>query len=193
MTKDEFAFMSNTFATVRHNYTVDDAELIINPAKCGDFTKLTDRLKELTKKGYIVDMPDSAVGDYIITHEFAHTLLNMEQPLNNKTNWVNADYDKIRKVRKEIDAVYREYKTEVRDITARLKADEFEVLTTLDEEAFKRAKKSADELKTVKLSNYSLESADEFIAESFVNERLGTKSNSYSKRVVEILDRNFKR
>ena len=193
MTKDEFAFMSKTFATVRHNYTVDSAELIINPAKCNDFTKLTDRLKELTKKGYIVDIPDSAVGEYIITHEFAHTLLNIEQPLNNKTNWVNADYDKIRKARKEIDVVYREYKAEVRDITTRLKADELEVLTTFDEEAFKRAKKSADELKTVKLSDYSLESADEFIAESFANERLGTKPNSYSKRVVEILDRNFKR
>lgn len=193
MTKEEFAFKSNTFAFARHNYEMDSAELVINSAKCGDFSKLTGRLKELTKKGYMVDVPDSAVGEYIITHEFAHTLIDMVSPLNNKRNWVNADYGKIRKARKELDVVYREYKTEVEEVTTRHKANEFEAITTFDENAWKRATESAAELKAVKLSDYSLESSDEFIAEAFVNERLGTKSNKYAKRVVEILDKNFKR
>lgn len=192
MSKNEFMIHGNSFAFVKHDYTVDSAELIINPAKCADITKLTDKIKELSEYGYCVRIADDAAEKYIITHEFAHTLLNMEQPLNKKTNWLNADYDKIKKVRKEIQAVYDEYMAHVKVLTEKQKEAELAAMLSLDEAAWKEAEMRMEELDAVKLSDYSLENADEFLAEAFTNEKIGTVPNEYSKRVVDILDKYFK-
>lgn len=192
MNKNEFMFHGNSFAFVKHDYTVDSAELIINPAKCADITKLTDRIKELSEYGYCVRIADDAAEKYIITHEFAHTLLNMEQPLNKKTNWLNADYDKIKKARKEIQAVYDEYMEHVKVLTEKQKEAELAALLNSDEVAWKEAEKRVKELDAVKISDYSLESVDEFLAEAFTNEKIGTVPNEYSKRTVDILDKYFK-
>ena len=192
MTKDEFVMNSNSFAYVVHNYSVDSAELVINPAKCKDIGQLTDRIKELSQNGYCVKIPDEAAGKYVATHEFAHTLLNLEQPLNKKTNWLNADYGKITKARNEIKEVYEQYMAEVEAITAKQKKAEFTAMTTFDEAAWKAAADLTAELNAVKLSNYSLESADEFLAEAFANEKIGTTPNKYSKQVIDILDKHFK-
>ena len=191
MTKEE-AMGNPNFASVFHSYSTDSAELIINPIKCKDVGKLADRIREHSKNGYCASIPDEAAEKYIATHEFAHTLLNLEQPLSNKTNWVNADYAKIKKVRKEVVSVYDEYMNAVRDISERQKKAELAALTTFDETAWKEAAELASELKRVKISNYSLESADEFMAEAFANEKIGTTSNEYARRVLDILDKNFK-
>ena len=192
MTKDEFVMNSNSFAYVVHNYSVDSAELVINPAKCKDIGQLTDRIKELSQNGYCVKIPDEAAGKYVATHEFAHTLLNLEQPLNKKTNWLNADYGKITKARNEIKEVYEQYMAEVEAITTKQKKAEFTAMTTFDEAAWKEAADLTAELNAVKLSNYSLESADEFLAEAFANEKIGTTPNKYSEQVIDILDKYFK-
>lgn len=192
MTKDEFVMKRNSFAYVVHNYSVDSAELVINPTKCKDIVKLTDRIKELSQNGYCVKIPDEAAGKYVATHEFAHTLLNLDQPLNKKANWMNADYDKITKARNEIKEVYEQYMDEVEAITAKQKEVEFEAMTTFDESAWKKAADLTAELNSVKLSNYSIESADEFLAEAFANEKIGITPNKYSEQVIDILDKYFK-
>ena len=191
MTKEEV--LSDSFAFVSHQYTVDSAELVINPLKCGNVDKLTERVKELSKKGYCAKIPDAVADRYIATHEFAHTLLNIEQPLSNKTNWLNADYAKIKKARKEILSVYGDYMEEVQALTKKYKALELEAIMSVEESTWKAAEVAKQSLRSVKLSNYSLESADEFLAESFANERLGVSSNPYARKVVDILDKYFKR
>ena len=133
------------------------------------------------------------VDQYIPTHEFAHTLLNMEQPLSNKTNWLKADYGKIKKARKEIRSVYDKYMEEVGNLTKKFKALELEAITTMQETTWKAAEEAKKALSSVKLSDYSLTNADEFLAESFANEKIGISSNPYAKEVVEILDKYFKR
>lgn len=194
MTKNEALGHGSSFAFVTHNYTVDSAELVINPAKCKDLTKMTDRIKELSEYGYCVKIPDEVAGKYIVTHEFAHTLINLEQPLKNSTNWLGADYGKIKKARKEINSVYEEYLAEVKQLTQVCKETELKILVGGDssEEAWKAARKATEELNAVKLSNYSLQSADEFMAEAFANEKIGVSSNPYSKAVLDILDKYFK-
>lgn len=192
MTKDE-ALGNPSFAFVSHNYTVDSAELVINPLKCKDIHGLTDRIKELSKNGYCARIPDEVAEKYIATHEFAHTLLNIDQPLKNSTNWVGADYGKLKKARKEVESVYEKYLKEVKEITEKQKKYEFDALMSMDEVAWKKASEYAEELRSVKISNYSLESVDEFMAESFANEKIGTTSNKYGKEVLEILDKYFKR
>ena len=172
MTKDEFMTHGDSFAYVSHNYTVDSAELVINPTKCKDINKMIDRIKELSENGYCVKIPDELADKYVATHEFAHTLLNMEQKLSNKTNWLNADYDKIKKARKEIASIYDDYMKEVQQLT--VKRDSFNDIlfdfnstTEQMEEAGKQWEKYDDLLNEIKLSEYSLMNADEFMAEAF--------------------------
>ena len=192
MTKNEFVGNGSSFAFVSHDYTVDSAELVINPAKCKDLGELTDRIKELSKRGYCVKIPDEVAGKYVATHEFAHTLINLEQPLKNSTNWLGADYGKIRKARKEINAVYESYMSEVEKLTKAKKTAEFLAMTEITEESWKATSDAIAALNAVKLSDYSLQSADEFMAEAFANEKIGVSSNPYSKAVLDILDKYFK-
>lgn len=197
MTREEFKMNGDSFAYVSHNYTVDSAELVINPTKCKDVQKLTERIKELSENGYCAKISEEVADKYVATHEFAHTLINLEQPLKNKTNWVNADYDKIKKVRKEINAVYDDYLKEIQELTE--KRDSFlDGLFDFDnlervEECTEQYNKLDDMLNEIKLSEYSLMNADEFMAEAFANEKIGISSKKHSKKVLEILDKHFKR
>ena len=96
-------------------------------------------------------------------------MMNVKQPLNNKRNWVGADYKKIKKARKEIEVIYEEYIKEVGDLTEKHRKAEFEAITTMDEAKWKEASELAKKLKSVKISNYSMLDPDEFLAESFAN------------------------
>ena len=193
MTRDEFLGNSSNFAFVTHDYTVDSAELVINPAKFNDIEELKRRINDLSQRGYCVKIPASVAEKYIATHEFAHTLINLEQPLSNKTNWLGADYKKLRTARKEILDVYERYMADVADLTAKSKEAGLKAILEASEETWQAAREATEALGRVKLSNYSLESADEFMAEAFTNEKIGVSSNPYSKEVLDILNRYFKR
>lgn len=193
MTKNEFLGKQSSFAFVTHDYTVDSAEFVINPVKCKDIGEMSERIKELSKRGYCVKIPDEVAGKYVATHEFAHTMINLEQPLKNSTNWLGADYGKIKKARKEITGVYEKYMAEVEVLTKKHKDAGFVAITEASEETWKKASEAKEALNAVKLSDYSLESADEFMAEAFANEKLGVASNPYSREVLDILDKYFKR
>ena len=192
MSKEE-AMFNNSFASVTHNYTTDTAEMLINPVKCKDYDKMTERIKELSNKGYCVKIADDSAGQYIATHEFAHGIINIKEPLSNKTNFVNADYAKIKKARKEINEVYDDYIKNVGKAKSELDKYETEALLTGDETAWKKAQEASKAYNNVKISNYSLTNVDEFLAESFANEKIGINSNEYSRRAVAVLDKYFKR
>ena len=198
MTREEFMGLPDAFALVRHNYTVDSAELVINPTKCKDINKLTDRIKILSENGYCVQIPDELAHKYVATHEFAHTMLHMEDKLSNKTNWLNADYDKIKKARKEITSMYDDYLKEVQQLTEKRDSFNdaiFDFNSTVEqmEEASKQWEKYDDLLNEIKLSEYSLENADEFMAEAFTQGKIGVNQSKYSKDVLEVIDKYFKR
>lgn len=200
VTKAEFMQYHNAFAAVTHDYTTDSANLIINVSKCKDMERLTKRIAELADDGYCIAVKKGLESQYVATHEFAHTLINLEQPLKNKTNWVGADYGKIKSARKEIKAIFADYTEEVRQLTVPVKELESKAFDAIIEgdiqkgEALQKQFFAAEEkLKAVKLGEYSLSNADEFMAEAFTNEKIGAKSNPYAKRVVEVLDRYFGR
>lgn len=192
MTKDE-ALGSTAFAKVGHNYEVDNSEMLINPVKCKDASVLADKIKEHRKSGYCINVQEGKELEYVPTHEFAHTLINMKDPLNNKRNWVDADYDKVKTVRKEIEGVYTQYLAEVKPLEEKASAKELEFLETLNMDAGNKAQELYKELRKVKLSDYSLNNSDEFMAEAFTQAKIGTGDNKYSNMVMEIIDRNFKR
>lgn len=192
MTRDE-ALGNTAFAKVGHNYEVDNSEMLINPVKCKDASALADKIKEHRKSGYCINVQEGKELEYVPTHEFAHTLINMKDPLNSKRNWVDADYDKVKTVRKEIEGVYTQYLAEVKPLEEKASAKELEFLETLNMDAGNKAQEFYKELRKVKLSDYSLNNSDEFMAEAFTQAKIGTGDNKYSNMVMEIIDRYFKR
>lgn len=194
--KKEF-FGVEIFATTQHMNAVGQKTLVLNPHKVGNYEKLVDRIKELSSKGYAVKIPEGLEEKYIATHEFAHSLINLS---GNYKNYIGIDVKQMKGIKKEIDSLFDSYKLEVATLENEFKEKELNILytsftTSADE--FKKLRSEAIEarqkLDAVKISKYSLESADEFMAEAFTQEKLSSVSTVYSKKVLEVLDKNFKK
>jgi hypothetical protein len=188
-------FGAKFFATTRHQNSVGIKELILNPHKMDDYDKMIERISELSKTGYCIKIPDDKMGEYVATHEFAHSLIDMESPLK---NYIGMDTKQFTKIRKEIKDTYNEYMDEIstlEDKIKELKKDKafFDFNTSAEEQfaAFKRLEDAQNELATVKLSRYSMENADEFMAEAFAQAKIGSEKGKYSDRVMEVLDKHF--
>lgn len=199
MRKEEYFELSGSFAGVTHNYTVDSAELVINVTKCKDYDKLLERIKALSDDGYCVKVLPEKLDSYVATHEFSHTILNMQNKLNNKKNWVNADYDKIRDARKEIENIYESYINKLSEIDSKVKDYESKIFEYMMDgkeapvEIEKLYNKYYDEYQELIISEYSLANSDEFMAEAFTEAKIGIKKSEYSKKVIEVIDKYFKR
>ena len=197
MTKNEFLGNGDSFAFVTHDYTADSATMVINPSKCKDLTKLTDRIKELSENGYCAKIKPELADQYVVTHEFAHSVLNMPDKLSDKTNWVGADYKKIRAARKEIGEIYDRYAEDVGGLMKKAKELELQTILATDIQEAERLQglfmKADAELGTKKISEYSLANSDEFLAEAFTNERIGTTSNPYGAEVMKVFLKYFGR
>ena len=188
------ALGNQAFAYVIHNYETDHCEMVINPVKCRDTEKMVDRLKQLRDKGYIPKgITDEQLPEYIATHEFGHTLLNMQEKLQNSRNFVGADYDVLRAARREIEAIYGEYVAEVGRIERELKASELDFIMNPTEEAQNKTKKIISEMDGVRISLYSMTNIDEFLAESFAGSRFGATNSPFAKRCMSVLDKYFRR
>ena len=183
---------SSAFATTRTNYENGTAEVLINPLKNKDAATTNARLIELGEKGYAVKVPQARVAEYQPTHEFAHTLVNTQTNYSEKRNFVGVDIQTQKAAQKEITALYDEYRAKVVELERDYKAKELDVImgNAVTPNAAKEAKQLLD---TTKISTYSLENADEFMAEAFVNNKIGSTPNIYADRAVKIIDRYFKR
>lgn len=193
MDKMEYVGHRNSFAFTYHDYETDVATLVINPGKCGDYEKFTDRIKELMESGYAAKVDDNLIDRYVMTHEFGHSLLDMGSELNNKRNWVNADYKKIKNARKEVAKIYDDYMDELKKIDSERKSAEMSFMINFDEKAGEKARKLGEELKEIQVSKYSLTNADEFLAECFTASELGKSKNKYVLQIMDVLNKYFKR
>lgn len=199
MRKEEYFELSGSFAGVTHDYTVDSAELVINVTKCKDYDKLVERIKALSDDGYCVKVLPEKLDSYVATHEFSHTILNMQNKLNNKRNWVNADYDKIRDARKEIENIYESYINKLSEIDSKVKDYESKIFDYMMDgkeapiEIENLYNKYYDKYQELKISEYSLTDSDEFMAEAFTEGKIGIKKSEYSKKVIDVIDKYFKR
>lgn len=193
MSKDEYVGNVNSFAFTYHSYETDVSTLVINPAKCGDYEKMTDRIKELVKDNYAVQIDENLIDKYIITHEFAHTLIDMQTPLNEKRNWVGADYKKIKEVRKEIENVYSDYLKNREALEKEYKKYELDFLNTFNMESAEKSRMYKEQLDSMTISKYGNVNSDEFMAECFTHAQLGGKQNDYVDRIMDIIDKRFGR
>lgn len=198
MTSAEHLAAQDAFAFVRHNYSSDGAIMVINPIKCKNIEDLKKRIADLSDAGYCIKIDDvQKAGQYVATHEFAHTILNLHDSLSDKRNFVGADYAKVRSARKEIERIYSRYMKEVEQLTKTAKDVELQVILETDIEKTKQLEKAYFEadaaLSAKKLSDYSLVNVDEFMAEAFTNERIGSQSNPYGREVMEVVKKYFGR
>lgn len=194
MDKYEYLTRKNSFAFTYHDYETDKSTLVINPAKFKDNESLTQRIRELVKDGYATNIPENLADKYVATHEFAHTLIDMQTPLDQSRNWVNADYEKISNARKEIEGVYSKYISQLSDLEKEQKKYELDFINTFNEDAAQKARELSEQIRNIKVSKYSMENSDEFMAECFTSRELsGSVSNEYVKDTVAIIDKYFGR
>ena len=196
--KPEEAIGSTAFASTYHNYETDVSTVIINPLKCKDSDALIEKLKLMREKGYLpAGIPDDKLPEYIFTHEFGHTLIDMGSRLDNKRNWVNADYGTIRSARAEIEGIYSRYIQRLGDLERSIKEGEALFMESDDigvvSEVAETLKRLYRERDATIVSRYSLSSADEFLAESFAAVRLGDSSSPFAVECARVLDKYFRR
>ena len=196
MDKNESVF-SNAFASVNHQWGLGSAEMRINPLKATESGQ--KRILELSQKGYSVKIAAGNEIKYVITHEYGHTLLNIGEKLPGKAqNFALVDFTAVKKARKEIEPIWSEYCNSVqaakdnydkirKPIEAKMIFGAGEV-TSADREAISIAKKKYD---SIKISDYSLTNADEFVAECFADAEVGTNPSEYSLRVANIIKKYF--
>ena len=196
MSKEE-CFGNNAFASTWHNWGTGMAEIDINPIKLNE--KGISRISELSDIGYSVKIPKGKEVEYVITHEYGHSILNIGETLPSKSkNFVQADFTDIKKARKEIEGVFGRYAAEVGHLQSEYDAISkkldskfiFEGIAPTDEER-KLLKKAKENLDSVKISKYSLTNVDEFTAESFADVEVGENPSKYSKEVHSIIVKYF--
>jgi hypothetical protein len=83
--------------------------------------------------------------------------------------------------------------SEVEVLTKKHKDAGLMAITDVSEKTWEVAREAKKALDAVKLSDYSLTSADEFMAEAFTNEKIGVVSKPHAKEVLDILNKYFKR
>lgn len=192
MDRNEVMQYQTVFGQTTHNYEVDSAEVRFNPLKCGKRETLVNRIRELSRSGYIVRVRAGDEDKFVATHEFAHTLIST-QPLNKKRNFVNADYGKIERTQRELTGIYDEYIAELQEYESKYKQAEYNFIMTGDPGEADVARYYKKQFEDTRISKYSMENPDEFIAEAFTHSELSDYDNKYANRVRKVLDDNFER
>ena len=139
--------------------------------------------------------------EYLITHEFAHTLYDFQSAERMKKVKLE---NPLEKFGKEIIKIRKAYDEEIK----KLRFERF----TLEEEFFggkipdfklgdglryKFKSPKAIELdkkyKATHISSYASSNDDEFLAEAFTQAKLSSNPSPYSKQVLEVVDKYFKK
>ena len=195
--KKEDALGNSAFATTWHQWGYGTAKIELNPLKLNE--KGIKRIYELSEIGYSVKIPKGKEIEYVITHEYGHSILNIGEILPSKSrNFVQADFTDIKKARKEIEEIFGRYATEVSqhqkeydEISKKLDTKFiFECVAPTDDER-ETLKKAKEKLEAVKISKYSLTNIDEFTAEAFADVEIGEKPSEYSKEVHAVITKYF--
>lgn len=183
--KKEF-FGTREFASTKQITATASSEIVFNPFKINDI----ERIKELSDKGWSVKIKQGDEGKYVITHEFAHSIINLDSV--KEKNFVGYDTKPAQKAAKEIKSIFTEYESEVKAAQSALKKYELGYIMgdASAAQGYTEAKKT---LEGVKISDYSLANANEFMAECFTQYEIGVGENKYAEEIVAIIMKYFGR
>ena len=190
-------FGVSDFAIVSHNNAVGQKVLRLNPLKTNKLEELVNRIEVLSENGYAVRIAEGKAAEYVVTHEFAHSLIDMTSPLK---NFVGIDVKQMKAIRKEIDDVFDAYKKDVLVLEKAVEEaaknpilSDFGADVAEQMKAFQKMADAQKALKVVKLSEYSLKNADEFLAEAFTHSKIGIGKNKHAEKLMAVIDKHFKK
>ena len=176
-------------------YNTQQAKITLNKNVVKDYDEFEKRMQKAIERGQFPKIDASKYAEYVITHEFAHTLMDFDSPLKNV---MNIDTTHIRKARKEITKIYEEYKENMREMNVELKklfndnglnSDDLDSVLKQMELIGEQQQK----IEAFKISEYADNSIDEFMAEAFADAKLGIEPSKYSLEVLKVIDKYFKK
>ena len=189
---------SRAFASTTHMWGYGSAEIRFNPVKLSE--KGIERIAELSANGYAVNIPKGREVDYIVAHEFGHSILNIGEKLPTKSNnFVQCDFRAVKAARGEIEKLWDSYTADV----GKAYNEYEEMRKALDSKfIFKMIPPTDEERKTLsalkatmeskRISAYSMSNIDEFVAEAFADVRINEQNASeHSKQVYGVLSKYF--
>lgn len=166
--------------------------------------ELAEELKKSIAKGFnIKGLKEEDYPLYYLTHEFGHSI--MDVGINPKGWSLQLSPSYIKKIRKfddEINTIFTEYKSKLRELTLEKSAARHEISgafvealenNDLDELARiqKELKVYDDAIESVRISEYASSSPEEFLAESFALCELSTETSPYAERVMNLIKEYF--
>lgn len=177
----------------------------LNGKQMKDYDKMVEMIRHNGLEGHGVKVKPEYYDQYVITHEYGHTLLNEE--MTKKSN-AGVDTEVYKKAMKEAKQVYREYQQEYHDLSNRvimLKNEEIKLNDAyMDDDAdildlMERGKKLVAELReteeklaSVTISHYANIDINEFIAEAWTEREIGENPGKYSQQIGGIIDKYFR-
>lgn len=178
--------------------------ITLNGKMLKDYDTMVDAIRQNGISGFGIKVKDGYYDQYIMTHEYGHTLL--QQAMTEKS-MVGIDNTTYKKAMKEAKKIYSDYKKEYHDLkdlitTLRKEQDEIDNLFWAEDAdplaLMKRAKKVVDDLKQaeedfsfVAISDYANGDIDEFIAEAWTDREIGENPSKYSIQVGKLIDKYF--
>ena len=187
-----YAISNGVWAFTAHDYRMGDAVIVINEGKCKNYEKMVENLRDARDKMKCVKFVDGKEGEYIATHEFAHSIFNVGEPLPTpKDNWTKADFSKIKEMRTQTEQIFSDYKKDLKEAEKKWMEVETEATKTFDLRKWDEAAKLREEYDKLFISKYALTDVDEFMAEAFAASRVGQVQNKYTEAIADMLKENY--
>lgn len=171
-------------------------EIHFNQKILDNFEDYVETMKRCSEFGHIPKNIDPKNYKYYVsTHEFAHSIYNLNMHDKNLIGMNEAIYKNFQK---ELKVMFEDYKIKIKDIDINIKelntkfVLDTEKFTTEDSRTLKRLKEEREE---IFVSNYAIRDnlEDEFMAECFSEAKLSKNPSKTSKEVLKLIDKYFKR
>lgn len=172
------------------NAATASSTITFNKSVVNDYDKYMDRMKKAVDNGQFPEIPESEYGKYVVTHEFAHALMETEGKLK---NYVALDTSDISAARKDILSLHKQYKEEMSNLELQFRSAEKKAMETFDQVDWDRSIEVQKQIDALKISKYADMSADEFMAEAFAEAELSPTPSEYAVKVHEVLKKHFGR
>ena len=179
--------------------------ITLNAKMMKDYDQMVEAVQNNGLSGDGVRVKPEYYDQYILTHEFGHTLL--QEDMTQKSA-VGVDRTVYQKAMKEAKQAFADYKQEYHDLSNQLlslRNEEIRLNNALmDDEAdvldlMEQGKKLASDLKetesklaSLTISRYASTDINEFIAEAWTEREIGENPGKYSKKIGSIIDKYFR-
>lgn len=149
-------------------------ELKYNPLYTASQSTMEEIAKEEVESGRWVKVAEKDYVRYTAVHESKHLILDVQMNTRHREPRTPEEH-----AAKEITELYKKYRAHIGELCDR-------IIDTGDDYA-------DAELKRILISDYSMQSPDEFMAEGMTMQDIGLSTNEYSQGIAEILDRYMRR